>query len=51
MKPIDAESLSELLSLQRHNGVVSSEGKKINDEDGEAGIRTILEVLHFLLKD
>ena len=36
--------LSELLSLQRYNGVVSSEVKKINDEDGEAGIGTILEV-------
>ena len=36
--------LSERLSLQRYNGVVSSEVKKINDEDGEAGIGTILEV-------
>lgn len=41
MKPTDV-CLSEL-SVQMYNGVVSSEVKKINDEDGEAGTGAILE--------
>ena len=35
---------NELLSVKRYTGVVNSEVKKINDEDGEAGTGAILEV-------
>ena len=42
--------ISELLSMQRYNGVVSSEVKKINDEDGEQVLEQFWRSLYFLLE-